>query len=150
MTQKQDRSLQSQDQTQQTGPSSMVQSRDRMQDLVGNQAILDVMREEMSAEDCSRYEMWVPEIQRCLAIGAAPPSPVANALMAIIGAKLLGWVTGGYLGTTASTPMVQNILRGTSAQVGSTLGGMTDFPDNRTESVAAEKNPAVEPPSPDP
>ena len=91
MTQKQNRSLQSQNQTQQRGPSGMVQSRDRMQDLVGNQAILDVMREELSAEDCSRYEIWVPEVQRCLASGSAPPSPVANALMAIIGANCWDW-----------------------------------------------------------
>ena len=73
-----------------------------MQDLVGNQAILEAMREEMSEADCQRYEMWVPEIQRCLATGAAPPSAMGNALIAIIGAKLrMG--PGGYLGSAATS-----------------------------------------------
>ena len=130
-----------------TGPSSMVQSRDMMQDLVGNQAILAVMNEELSADECSRYEMWVPEVQRCLDTGAAPQSAMGNALMAIIGTKLLGLVTGGVLGTTVSTPMIKAVMHGAAAQFGGALGsalepnrggGNTESAEDASESEASQ------------
>ena len=144
MSQKQESALQAQQPTQQVGPSSMVQSRDSMQDLVGNQAILEAMREEMSEADCQRYEMWVPEIQRCLATGAAPPSAMGNALIAIIGAKLLGWATGGYLGVTAATSMPQTILRGAAAQMGGALGSMMDHSGSHDASQSEQPSKAIE------
>ena len=122
----------------------MVQSRDSMQDLVGNQAILDAMREEMSAEECKQYEMWVPEIQRCLSTGAAPSSAVGNALIAIIGAKLLGWGTAGYLGVTASTSIKQTVLRGAAAQIGGALGSMMDNPGISANTQQEHSAPTIE------
>ncbi len=114
--------------------SSAVQSRDLMQDLIGNEAIQQIMSEEMSAEECERYAMWVPEIQRCLATGAAPNSAMGNALIGIIGTKLLGLVAGGTMGTGMSSGLGQSAIQMAAGQAGVALSSLVSQGAMRSKS----------------
>ena len=98
-----------------------------LQDLVGNEAIRQAMAEEMSPEECSRYEAWVPEIERCLATGAAPQSAMGNALIGIISTKLAGVVAGGVMGGTVSSGVAQNVSKVVGIQVGGAVASFLDY-----------------------
>jgi len=105
------------------GTASGSNNRDYLQDAIGNQAIQQIMAEEMTPEQCERYEVWVPEIERCLASGAAPNSQVGNALIGLVGTKLVSMATGGAILGLPST-VGQAVSRVAAAQVGGSFASM--------------------------
>ncbi len=107
-----------------------------MQDTLGNEAIQKMMAEEMSPEECSRYEMWVPEVQQCLATGAAPNSAMGNALIALISTKLAGAVAGGVLGSAGSSTLAQKALKVSAVQAGGVVSSWLGRSGNSSSSAA--------------
>ena len=114
--------------------SSVAPARDGMQDLIGNPAIQQIMAEEMSPEECGRYEVYVPEVERCLATGAAPQSVIGNTLIGIIGTRLIGPLTRGIMGSGAASRLGQAAINGTATQVGGALSTLLDQSRSRSNS----------------